>query len=177
LHSIVQMKELSPENRDIGGRMLLTSHVGLLTTSRATYDAKCHTINFAHVTTRVDVHDLVHVCHFVFWIKKHTLLHASKGMQVFNAILSVLPFAFVRGFMLRSISICLVHDAEYSALVWLEVLIKFFCGNIKEGRIQLKGDEITAVTYYNENRHWFEINALTVSHWQNSVKSWVDRLH
>ena len=60
------MKELSTENRDIGGRTLLTSHVGLLTSSCATYDAKCHVINFAHVTTRVDVYDLVHVCHNVF---------------------------------------------------------------------------------------------------------------
>jgi len=29
-----------------------------------------------------------------------------------------------------------------------------------EGRIQLKGGEITTVTYCNENRHWFEIYTL-----------------
>jgi len=57
------MKELSPENRDIGGRTVLTPRVGLLTSSRVTYDAKCHMINFAHVTTWDDVYDVVHVCH------------------------------------------------------------------------------------------------------------------
>jgi len=31
MHWIVQMKELFLENRGIGGRMVLTSHVGLLT--------------------------------------------------------------------------------------------------------------------------------------------------
>ena len=65
MHSIVQMKELSPENRDIGGRTVLTSHVDLLTSSYVTYDAKCHMINCAHVTTQVDVYDLVHVCHIL----------------------------------------------------------------------------------------------------------------
>jgi hypothetical protein len=45
--------------------MVLTSHVGLLTGSHVTYDAKCHVINFACVTTQVDVIDLVHVCHIV----------------------------------------------------------------------------------------------------------------
>jgi hypothetical protein len=65
MRSIIQMKELSPENRDIGGRMVLTSRVGLLTSSRVTFGAKCHMINFAHVTTQVDVYALVHVCHIV----------------------------------------------------------------------------------------------------------------
>jgi len=59
------MKELSPENRDVGRRMVLTSHVGLVTSSHVTYDAKCHMINFADVTTQVDVYDLVHVCHIL----------------------------------------------------------------------------------------------------------------
>ena len=45
--------------------MILISYIGLLTSSCVTYDAKCHMIYFARITTQIDVTDLVHVFHIV----------------------------------------------------------------------------------------------------------------